>query len=59
METVARLFVAQMQDYLELAERINVPGTTGGNWQWRMRKGAASAELAKRIAEITALYGRA
>ena len=60
MSSVARLFVAQMQDYLELGDeaRINTPGTMAGNWRWRMLPGALSGELAKSIAEMTKLYGR-
>ena len=60
MGSVADLFVVQMQDLLELGPqaRMNTPGTMMGNWKWRMRAGAASTELAKRIAEITRLYGR-
>lgn len=59
--SVAVLFFAQMQDYLGLGaeSRINIPGTMGGNWCWRMQKGAATHELAQRIAAVTRLYGRA
>ena len=61
MASVADLFVAQMQDYLALGAeaRTNLPGTLGGNWQWRLLPGQASSELAKRIAAATKLYGRA
>ena len=60
MSSVADLFIAQMQDYLELGNeaRMNEPGTTAGNWRWRMLPGQASPELAKHIAEMTSLYGR-
>jgi 4-alpha-glucanotransferase len=60
MASVADLFVAQMQDYLELggASRTNTPGTLGNNWQWRMTAGQATPELAERIAHVTKLYGR-
>ena len=60
MGSKARLFVAQMQDYLDLggAARMNTPGTLGGNWQWRMKPGAASPELARRLREFTRLVGR-
>ena len=60
MSSVARLFVAQMQDYLELGadSRMNTPGILGGNWQWRLLPGQATPELAKRIAKMTRLYGR-
>ncbi len=60
MRSVAGLFVATMQDYLELGSeaRINTPGTTGGNWSWRMAPGAASRSLARRIRRLTQTYGR-
>ena len=60
MGSVARLFVAQMQDYLELGDeaRMNTPGIPDGNWQWRMLPGAASPALAKRLREFTARYSR-
>ena len=60
MGSKARLFVAQMQDYLDLggAARMNTPGTLGGNWQWRMKPSAASPELARRLREFTRLFGR-
>lgn len=52
--------IIQMQDYLELGakSRMNTPSTSVGNWQWRMKKGAASKTLAKKIADITRTYGR-
>ena len=60
MSSVAKLFVAQMQDYLELGEghRINTPGTSRGNWQWRVCKGETSKKLANRIKAVTTMYGR-
>jgi len=60
MGSVADIFIAQMQDYLELGgeARMNTPGTLGENWKWRMKRGAATDALAGKIAKITALYGR-
>ena len=60
MGSVARLFVAQMQDYLELdnSARINTPGNPTGNWQWRMLPNKATDELAEKIARMTKLYNR-
>ena len=39
--------IVPMQDILGLDEsaRMNFPGTTGGNWLWRMKPGAVSQEL--------------
>jgi len=60
MCSVARLFVAQMQDYLELGRghRINTPSTLGCNWTWRMLPGEASEALADKLYATTKLYGR-
>ncbi len=56
MQSKAKLFVAQMQDYLRLGAeaRMNEPGTLKPqNWRWRMLPGAASDELAQKIAGLT------
>ncbi len=60
MSSVSNLFVAQMQDYLELGSesRMNIPGVLGGNWQWRLLPGQVTPELTKRLAAMTHLYGR-
>ena len=60
MSCQSRLFVAQMQDYLGLGKgcRMNTPGTSSGNWQWRMLSGEASKKLAMSIHETTRIYGR-
>lgn len=52
--------IVQMQDFLDLGgeARMNLPGTLGGNWLWRMRDGALTPELARRIYDLTALYAR-
>ena len=61
MSSVSDLFVAQMQDYLELGAegRMNFPGTLSeANWTWRAREGALTQALAARIRAMTVLYGR-
>lgn len=60
MSSVATLFVAQMQDYLGLGKfnRINVPGTKSGNWQWRLLKNELSPELAAKILDLVNMYDR-
>ncbi|MDO4573062.1 MAG: 4-alpha-glucanotransferase, partial [Clostridia bacterium] len=60
MASVADLFVAQMQDYLGLGDeaRMNLPGTVGGNWLWRMEPDVLRPALAERIAEYTRIFGR-
>jgi len=62
MGSVSRLCVVQMQDYLELGKsaRMNFPGTlSSDNWTWRAPEGFDSPALAKRIYQMTKLYGRA
>ena len=58
--SVSRLCIIPMQDHLALdgRARINYPSTLGNNWVWRMKEGAFSHALAKRIRKITKLYGR-
>ncbi len=60
MSSVADLFIMQMQDLLELGgeARMNTPGTMFGNWQWRMRPGQATEELARELRAMTELYDR-
>lgn len=53
--------IIQMQDYLELGSeaRMNIPSVPCGNWQWRMAsKRLLTKKLAKKIAELTRIYGR-
>ena len=61
MASVSQLFIAQMQDYLELGAeaRMNFPGTmTDKNWTWRAEDGMITKELAQRIGKMTELFGR-
>ena len=60
MAASSDLFIVQMQDVLELGgdARMNFPGTTQGNWQWRMLPGALTKELAEKLYEYTVTYRR-
>jgi 4-alpha-glucanotransferase len=60
LASVADTVVLPLQDLLELpAEfRMNMPGIAGGNWSWRFGKNALTAKLAKRLLELTEIYGR-
>ena len=60
MATASNLFVVQMQDVLELPAgcRMNTPGTSSGNWQWRMLPGSISDELAEKLLEYTWTFRR-
>lgn len=59
--SVAAWSIAPMQDLLGLGSgaRMNVPSTVGGNWTWRLAEGAFDPALARRLRDMTALYGRA
>ena len=60
LASTADLAVIPMQDYLGLGTeaRINMPSTLGGNWTWRMKKGAFTQEIQKRCRQMNRLYGR-
>jgi len=60
MATASELFVAQMQDILELGPetRVNLPGSVGVNWTWRMLPGVLTAELAEKLYSYTRTYRR-
>ncbi len=56
----AQWAVVQAQDVLGLGSeaRMNVPGTTEGNWSWSMAPGALTAAHAERLAGLVHAYGR-
>jgi 4-alpha-glucanotransferase len=60
MRSPAPLVMLQTQDVLGLgsAARMNLPGTAGGSWRWRMEPGALTAEHARRLRAATAESGR-
>ncbi len=59
-ESVADTCIIPMQDYLNLGDeaRINTPSTTGGNWVWRMKRGADSDALAARMKNLAVTFKR-
>ncbi|MBR6378113.1 MAG: 4-alpha-glucanotransferase, partial [Oscillospiraceae bacterium] len=60
MSSVSRLFVAQLQDWLELGAeaRMNAPGALStANWSWRLRE-LPDQKLAAEIYEMTKRYAR-
>ncbi len=56
----AELAMTQAQDVLGLGSeaRMNVPGTKGGSWRWRMEPGALTADHAARLRDLTERHGR-
>jgi 4-alpha-glucanotransferase len=56
----ARRAVIPLQDHLGLGSeaRMNTPGTTQGNWSWRLSGGELTSGLASNLREMTETYGR-
>jgi len=60
LRSVARVAVAPLQDVLNLGTeaRMNLPGSSEGNWQWRFRAGQIDRSTVARLRDVTVLYGR-
>ncbi len=60
LDSKARMAVAPMQDLLGLGSesRMNTPGTTAGNWRWRMQEGELSARLIDQVGTFISRSGR-
>jgi 4-alpha-glucanotransferase len=58
--TDARIAMAPMQDFLGLGSeaRFNTPGTSQGNWRWRVLESQLDAPLLERISTMVAAAGR-
>ena len=59
--SVADTAIVPLQDLLGLGSeaRMNKPGTTGGNWEWRFSPGMLTDDIRKRLKDMTWTYGRA
>lgn len=60
MMSVADMIIIPMQDILGLGEkdRMNLPATSIGNWDWRLKSEHLSPPLKKKLREMTMIYGR-
>jgi 4-alpha-glucanotransferase len=60
LSSVANLAIVPLQDVLGLGTeaRMNLPGTSTGNWRWRFRPSALTPELAERLREMVECYDR-
>ncbi len=60
LASVANTAVVPLQDVLGLGTeaRMNLPNSTEGNWAWRVKPGSLTTALAKRLRDLTELYGR-
>ena len=61
MMSAAKTCIVPMQDWLGLPNscRMNLPGTVGENWRWRMLPGVLTGALAKEVKTMTMRFGRA
>jgi 4-alpha-glucanotransferase len=59
--SVADTAIIPMQDILGLGSeaRMNLPGTTSGNWTWRFTFDMLTPEMKEKLKEMTVVYGRA
>ncbi len=60
LASAAELAIIPMQDLLALGgeHRMNLPGTTEGNWLWRFNWDQVEEDLAERVERRIAMYGR-
>ena len=60
MMSVADGTIIPIQDLLGLGSdaRMNRPGTTVGNWKWRVTSGELDSATAEALREMTIMYGR-
>ena len=58
--SVGHTVIIPMQDVLGLGSdaRMNLPGTSTGNWAWRMEEKQITPSLIKRLRELAEVYGR-
>lgn len=58
--SVANTAIIPMQDLLGLGNeaRMNLPGSTDGNWYWRCEAKDFDQKIAERLADLVKLYGR-
>jgi 4-alpha-glucanotransferase len=60
MMSVADTVIIPMQDILGLGEkdRMNLPASPTGNWEWRLLSEQLTPQLIKKLSNITRIYGR-
>ncbi len=60
LASTAKLAIIPMQDILALdaSHRMNTPGVSGGNWQWRFSWDQAADDVHTHLRHLLDLYGR-
>jgi 4-alpha-glucanotransferase len=61
LASVADTAMLPLQDVLGLdsAARMNLPGTSNGNWRWRFTADQLTPAIGERLRELTVIYDRA
>jgi 4-alpha-glucanotransferase len=61
MMSVAKTAIMPVQDLLNLdaTARMNTPGTASSNWAWRLAPGLLDSSIARNLASVTEMFGRA
>ena len=60
LSSAANTAIVPAQDLLGLgtASRMNKPGTTEGNWEWRLKPGQLTERVRQRLFSLSRTYGR-
>ena len=60
LESTSRLAIIPLQDLLELdsGARMNTPGTSSDNWNWRFTREQVSPDLARQVHTLAGQAGR-
>jgi 4-alpha-glucanotransferase len=60
LASIADVAIIPLQDLLGLGgeARMNLPGRVSGNWKWRYRRDALTADLAARLKSLAIIYDR-
>jgi 4-alpha-glucanotransferase len=60
LASVADTAIIPLQDVLGLGSeaRMNLPGTSSGNWRWRFDAQALSSELTARLRKLNKTFDR-
>jgi 4-alpha-glucanotransferase len=58
--SVSEMAIVPLQDVMSLDSnaRMNTPGTTTNNWQWRYTQDMLNKKLAKKLKDVSVLFGR-
>ena len=60
MASAANIVITPLQDILGLGSdcRMNVPGTSEGNWRWRYQAQSITPEIIRKLRDLTEVTGR-